>query len=133
MGNLVMKTRMLEKNFDSLSFDELVSMRERIDKALAHRIESERERLELQLEQLKKFQVGEIPSGVVSMRPKRFYPKVTPKYMNPDNGSEVWSGRGLRPKWIVTALKDGKRLEDLEIARQKPRAATSANNRRKRR
>jgi DNA-binding protein H-NS len=132
MGTLGMKTDMLEKNFGALSFDELISMRERIDRILADRVESERKRLELQLEQLRKFQIGEMPSSVVPIKPKRPYPKVTAKYMNPQNESEMWSGRGLRPKWIVKALEDGKRLEDLEIARRRPRTATHANKRRNR-
>lgn len=30
---------------------------------------------------------------------------VAPKYRNPDNASQTWSGRGKRPLWFVEALK----------------------------
>jgi DNA-binding protein H-NS len=30
---------------------------------------------------------------------------VAPKYRNPDNASQTWSGRGKRPLWFVDALK----------------------------
>jgi DNA-binding protein H-NS len=33
------------------------------------------------------------------------------KYRNPDNVSEIWSGRGRRPLWLDAQLKAGKELE----------------------
>ena len=42
--------------------------------------------------------------------------KLKPKYRNPANKSETWSGRGLRPKWLITAMKaTGKKLEAFAI------------------
>jgi len=41
---------------------------------------------------------------------------VAPKYRNPDNPTETWAGRGLRPRWLAAALKSGKKLEDFSIA-----------------
>jgi DNA-binding protein H-NS len=38
---------------------------------------------------------------------------VAPKYRNPENPTETWAGRGLRPRW---AVKGGKKLEDFAIA-----------------
>ena len=40
---------------------------------------------------------------------------VLPKYRNPDNSSETWSGRGHRPRWLEAQLAAGKTIEDLEI------------------
>jgi len=47
--------------------------------------------------------------------------KAEPKYANPANTSERWSGRGRKPKWVENYLKSGagKKLEDLLIATQK--------------
>jgi DNA-binding protein H-NS len=33
--------------------------------------------------------------------------KVAPKYRNPQDASQTWSGRGLKPRWMVAALKGG--------------------------
>ena len=41
--------------------------------------------------------------------------KVAPKYKNPANGSETWTGRGRQPRWVADALTAGKSLEDLLI------------------
>lgn len=41
--------------------------------------------------------------------------KVPPKYANPSNSAETWSGRGKRPRWFNAALKSGKKEKDLLI------------------
>jgi DNA-binding protein H-NS len=38
-----------------------------------------------------------------------------PKYRNPQNVSETWSGRGKRPRWVDIALASGDSLESLAI------------------
>ncbi len=40
---------------------------------------------------------------------------VKPKYHNPDNPSETWTGRGRKPEWVKTALEAGKTLAEMEI------------------
>jgi len=41
--------------------------------------------------------------------------KVAPKYRNPANPEQTWSGRGKRPLWFTAALKAGKKEKDLAI------------------
>ncbi len=42
--------------------------------------------------------------------------KVAPKYRNPDNAEQTWSGRGLRPVWLRDAMSArGAKLEDFAI------------------
>jgi DNA-binding protein H-NS len=43
---------------------------------------------------------------------------VAPKYRNPDNQTEVWSGRGRKPKWVEEKLTSGTQLEDLRITHE---------------
>ncbi|MFM2342325.1 MAG: hypothetical protein RLZZ592_1978 [Pseudomonadota bacterium] len=40
--------------------------------------------------------------------------KVAPKYRDPETG-ETWSGRGLKPKWLATAIENGRTLEEFAI------------------
>lgn len=40
--------------------------------------------------------------------------KVAPKYRDPVTGS-TWTGRGLKPKWLASALSAGKSLDDFAI------------------
>lgn len=41
--------------------------------------------------------------------------KVAPKYRNPSDATQVWTGRGRQPKWVVEALANGESLEGLLI------------------
>jgi DNA-binding protein H-NS len=47
--------------------------------------------------------------------PRRPYPSVVPKFVNPDRPSETWAGRGKRPRWLDAQLKSGKQIEDFRI------------------
>src|SRR5258705_13964999 len=39
--------------------------------------------------------------------------KVPPKYR--DTSGNTWAGRGAKPRWLVAAIKEGKKLEDFAI------------------
>jgi DNA-binding protein H-NS len=41
--------------------------------------------------------------------------KVKPKYRNPADPTQTWSGRGKRPHWFHAALSSGKKEKDLLI------------------
>jgi len=41
--------------------------------------------------------------------------KVPAKYRNPANPSEVWTGRGMAPRWMAEYLKQGKTKDDFLI------------------
>lgn len=40
---------------------------------------------------------------------------VAPKYANPEDPSQTWSGRGRQPKWLSEAIASGKTAEDFAI------------------
>jgi len=104
-------------NLKALSFDELLELREQVDAALSTQIESERRALEVKLERLNRFSDSPAKAlnggGSPSRAPK--LGKVPPQFRNPDNPAEVWSGRGLRPRWMVAALAAGRTIEELMI------------------
>lgn len=41
--------------------------------------------------------------------------KVAPKYRNPANTGETWTGRGKQPRWLAAYTAQGKKLEDFLI------------------
>src|ERR1700733_4684073 len=60
-------------------------------------------------------------------------PKIFPKYQNPKAPFETWAGRGKQPRWLVSALKAGGKIEDFEIAvavRGRGRAKVAGQSRR---
>jgi DNA-binding protein H-NS len=92
----------------STSTDELWCLHERVISALHRRIPEEKAKLEERLRRLQNL------DGAVSSR--RPYPKVLPKYQNPRNPAERWSGRGKQPRWVRAQLEAGKGLEHFLIA-----------------
>jgi DNA-binding protein H-NS len=40
-----------------------------------------------------------------------------PRYRNPANSAETWSGKGKMPAWVKKALASGRELESLAIER----------------
>lgn len=40
---------------------------------------------------------------------------VAAKYADPSNPNNKWSGRGLKPKWLVAALESGSSIEDFAL------------------
>ena len=47
--------------------------------------------------------------------PKKGKGIVPPKYRNPANGDETWTGRGKPPRWMADYLAKGKKKEDFLI------------------
>ena len=41
--------------------------------------------------------------------------KVAPKYRNPANAAETWTGRGKQPRWMAALVKNCKKPEDFLI------------------
>jgi DNA-binding protein H-NS len=96
---------MKRAELDRMSTDDLWSLHVEVSQLLQQRIHQEKLQLEERLRMLQ--------TPVVSGR--RPYPPVLPKYCNPDQPSETWSGRGKRPRWLVKHLKSGRRVEDFRI------------------
>jgi DNA-binding protein H-NS len=44
--------------------------------------------------------------------------KVPPKYR--DRSGNTWAGRGAKPRWLVAAIKEGKKLEDFAVEKTTP-------------
>jgi DNA-binding protein H-NS len=97
----------------SMSVDDLWRLYESLTVELRRRVTDEKTKLE---ERLRKI---ESSSNITQLeRLRRPYPKVVPKYRNPKNPAETWSGRGKQPHWVKVQLKAGKTLKHFLITRQ---------------
>jgi DNA-binding protein H-NS len=109
-------------SLDAMSVDELWRLHEEINRVLSVRLTSEKRELEKRLAQLRREKEINLtdPAGAPSIkgtaRQRRKYPRVVPKYRNPQEPSETWSGRGKQPRWLVAALKAGRRIEEFVIS-----------------
>jgi DNA-binding protein H-NS len=95
------------RELKQMPIDELWALHEEVRAVLTARIAAEKRVLEERLDQL--------DNQANASQRRRPYPPVKPKFRNPGNPAETWSGRGRRPRWVVEQLRSGKRMEDLQI------------------
>src|SRR5262245_46531555 len=100
------------KDLNSMSMDELWNLHEEVTRQLTQKLQLEKARLEQRLHQI---QGADHVSDF--NRERRPYPPVPPKYRNPKNPAETWSGRGKQPRWLGPQLEAGRRLDDFLIDR----------------
>lgn len=99
-----MRNGQLEK----MSLKELTALEAKIKTAIDGKRVTERAEMRAKMEEMAAssgFSVAELFGG---RRGKGG--KVAPKYRNPKNPSQTWTGRGRRPNWIVEAGGDPKRF-----------------------
>ncbi|TMK05845.1 MAG: hypothetical protein E6G74_00010 [Alphaproteobacteria bacterium] len=86
-----------------MTVEALMDLRKRVDEMLVKR----RAELQKQLERIAVVGGARVVGGVLRGR------KVPPKYRS--RSGETWAGRGARPRWLVAAIKGGKKLDDFLI------------------
>lgn len=117
-------------NLEAMSIDDMWQLHEEIGQILSVRLTSEKRELEKRLAQLrreKETNLAEPAEG--APRERRKYPRVYPKYRNPDEPSQTWSGRGKQPRWLTAALRTGHTIDEFVIANQAAEKDTSRRRR----
>jgi DNA-binding protein H-NS len=99
----------------SMSIDKLLTLKNQVEAILSSRVSEQRRALESELSKLGRFQDG-AGRGKSALGRGGARGSVAPKYRNPDNASETWAGRGLKPRWLAAAIKAGKKAEDFLIS-----------------
>ena len=94
-------------NLSGMSVEALMDLRKRVEARLVEH----RAQLEKQLERMGRAIAG--PRIVRGGRSALKGMKVPPKYRGPSG--ETWAGRGERPRWLVAAIKGGKKLDNFLI------------------
>ena len=101
-------------DLNTLSLKELRDLQSQVGKAIASFEDRRKKEALAELEEKAKamgFTLAEL-TGATSVRKRA--PAVA-KYVNPDNKSETWSGRGRKPRWFEAALKSGRKPDDMAI------------------
>jgi DNA-binding protein H-NS len=83
---------------------------------IAEREDAEKDAVKAELAELarsKGFEMGDLFGN--APKPTKERKPVAPKYRNPADGSQTWTGRGRKPKWIAEALDSGGTLDDFLI------------------
>ncbi len=102
-------------DLSSFKTEELEVLRHAIDEEKIRRQNEEREQILTQAREAAARYGMSIKQFLKSSDKKR-RASAAPKYRNPDNPKQVWSGRGKQPAWVQKALANGVQMTDLERA-----------------
>ena len=111
-------------SLSGMTVEALMDLRKRVDETLHKR----RSELQKQLKRMGAIavvggaRVGRRSGSALKGR------KVPPKYRGPSG--ETWAGRGARPRWLVAAIKGGKKLDDFLIDKSARKARRKRRSKR---
>ena len=103
---------MINANLGNLSIDELNKLKANIDSKITSKRQSELVELRQNVDQLidnSPFTLQEVLETKPARKP------VKPKYKNPDDATQLWTGRGRRPRCVEDCLNNSMNLADLII------------------
>ncbi len=114
----------MQYDLNSMSRKELEKLKANIDKALERVAKKKLKEALAAAEKAAKaygFSLAEITGGAGALekhaRKAAKKPKNAgvPKYANPENKTQTWTGKGRQPEWFKEAMAVGKAPEQLEI------------------
>jgi DNA-binding protein H-NS len=99
---------MRDSQLEKMSLKDLLALDVKLKAAIDEKRVIERHEMRAKMEEMARasgFSVGELFGGG-----KGKGSKVPPKYRNPKDPSQTWTGRGRRPNWMTGAGGDPKRF-----------------------
>ena len=104
---------MKHMNLEAMPLDSSGNL-QKIDSLLAAKLEAEKRKLKARLDELgRKFDLHQNQIGSAD-----HYPKVVPKFQNPEQPSRrLGQDRGRQPHWVRRFLDNGSTIDDLRIER----------------
>jgi DNA-binding protein H-NS len=106
-------------NLDSLSIAQLKELQDQAAAMVEQKQENKIKEARQQIQQIAAslgMSVEELMGlKKTSAKNKAAGQKVTPKYRNPNNSAETWTGRGRKPLWLQAELDKGQKLENFLI------------------
>ncbi|WP_375263389.1 H-NS family nucleoid-associated regulatory protein [Palleronia sp.] len=96
-----------------MSRDDLLTLKQDVDRALATLDERRKAEARAAAEKAARDHGFNLDDLLVAQ--KKSGKKNPPKYRNPEDPRQTWSGRGRQPGWVKAALENGQSLEDFAI------------------
>ncbi len=101
-------------NLNAMSLKELKELQSQVAKAVTS-FEDRKKKEALSVLEDKAREMGFTFAELTGTSVPRKRSPAVPKYANPSDKSDTWSGRGRKPRWFAAALGAGKKPEDMAI------------------
>ena len=105
---------MAKNDFSGMTLKQMIDMHERLGAAIEDKRKEDRDETRRALEELAEKR-GFSVSDLFGSAGRKKGGKVAVKYINPENRSETWTGRGRTPRWLAEKLKKGAKIDQFEI------------------
>ena len=99
---------------NTMTVPQLIELQEAVGKMIKTKQKDARSELLAQFSELSKNSGLTLEEVIGKTVKKKTPPPI--KYRNPDDKNQTWTGRGKKPKWIQTALDQGKKIEDFDVS-----------------
>ena len=107
----------MNQDLSHLSLEELHALAARAQKALEDKRKESRRAVIAQIKELADSIGVTVTITTDCEKPVsvRKGSKVAPKYRNPHNHDQTWTGRGVKPRWLAALVEQGRRMEEFLI------------------
>lgn len=105
----------------SMTRKEMEKLRTDVDRELARTIERDKKAAMAAAKKAARehgFDLSDISDDPQPKKPRKKAPKkppAAPKYANPADKTQTWTGKGRQPQWYKDAIAAGKKSEELSI------------------
>lgn len=102
----------MANDLETMDRKQLEKLRSDVDKAIESLEGRRKAEARKAAEEMAKSHGYSLDDLVTKEKPTR---KSAPKYRNPEDPRQTWTGRGRQPGWIKDAMADGRPMEDFAI------------------
>lgn len=107
-----MASKLDELDLASLSFEELANLQKKTQESMKARKKDELKIAYQKFQDIAKSLGVTVNDIIKSSKGKTKRP---PRYQNPEDKTQTWTGQGRKPKWLMDKLAVGKKLEDFAL------------------
>jgi DNA-binding protein H-NS len=105
---------MAKNDFGGMTLKQMIDMQDRLAAAIEEKRKEDREETKRAVEEFAEKR-GFSVTDLFGATGRKKGGKVAVKYINPENRSETWTGRGRTPRWLAEKLKKGAKIDQFEI------------------
>ncbi len=102
-------------NISNLSEQELAELIATASKHLEHKRGSKKRETIAQIKELAASIGVQVEITDAGNKTSRAGSKVAVKYRDPSNAKHVWTGRGMKPRWLKALLDSGRSIEEFLV------------------
>ena len=113
----------MDLNLDDMNMEDLKRLRADVDEAISTSEDRRRAAALAAAQEVARQHGLELSDLMKGSKSKKAATSIAPKYMNPADNSQTWTGRGRKPRWVEEALAAGGSIDDFLISEPVPQPA----------